>query len=146
MIHISHRPVKPEVLERVFGLIFTTLGRRRNKSEFETVITALFSHTEKIMIGKRMAVYLLLTKNISWSDITDTLKVSTSLVSKCAMTLQNNVEYRRIVGDMAAHDAFVLGLEEIILQLLTEPGRPFSNWKAAWRNKKTIEERKSHGI
>lgn len=146
MIHISNRQVKPEVMERVFGLIFTTFGKRRDKKEFEVVVTALFSRAEKIMIGKRMAVYLLLVKNIPWSDITETLKVSVSLISKCALTLQNNSDYARIVREMAAHDAFVLGLEEIIFQLLSEPGRPFSNWKAAWRNKKSLEERKSRGI
>jgi len=146
MIHISRRPIKPEVLERVFGLIFVMLGRRRDKGEFETVITALFSKTEKIMIGKRLAVYFLLVKNIAWTDIVDTLKVSVSLISKCAMTLQNNAAFERVVIAMAKHDIFIVQMEDLINSLIANPGYSLSNWKNAWRRKKDTQRKKNIGI
>lgn len=146
MIHISRRPLKPEVLERVFGLIFATLGRRRDKSEFETVVTALFSQTEKIMVGKRLAVYFLLAKHIAWTDIADTLKVSVSSISKCAMTLQNNREFSTVITVIAQHDKFIVQMEELMNNLISSPGYSLSNWKSAWRRKKKIERKSNLGI
>lgn len=146
MIHISRRSVNPEVLERVFELIFSTLGRRRNKGEFETVITAVFSQTEKIMIGKRMAVYFLLVKNISWTDIAETLKVSISLISKCAMTLQNNSEFTQIIKEMAARDIFSIKMQKIVNNILIKPGSSLSVWKSVWRRKRKTELNEARGI
>ena len=98
------------------------------------------------MIGKRMAVYFLLVKNIAWSDISDTLKVSVSLISKCSMTLQNNTEFGNVVKAIATHDIFIVQMEELINNLIAKPGYSMSNWKTAWRRKKETERKKSLGI
>ena len=87
-----------------------------------------------------------MTTYIAWSDIVDTLKVSVSLISQCAMTLQNNAAFAKVVIAMAKHDIFIVQMEDLINSLIANPGYSLSNWKNAWRRKKDTQRKKNIGI
>lgn len=61
---ISKRKVDDKVLDKTFRLFFEIVGNRKNRNEFFLVSSELLSPTERIMLGKRIAIVYLLLKDI----------------------------------------------------------------------------------
>jgi len=60
MVQISKRKVKPEVMDRMFKLLFTVIGSQGGEDKFSIIINGLFSPVEKIVVAKRIAILLLI--------------------------------------------------------------------------------------
>ena len=145
MTRISRRPVKEEVLERVFQLLFEAVGKKSKKEEFLNVVYDILSPTERIMIAKRVTIIFLLLKKIDYQTISDVLKVSESTISKFHLIMENS---KGIVGSlqgMLLNDKLLNILDEFILAF-KGPGMHGTNWKSAWQQKFELERRKREGI
>ncbi|MFZ2025725.1 MAG: hypothetical protein WAV30_00365 [Microgenomates group bacterium] len=142
MVQLSKRMVKPEIMERILALLFDVIGKQNDRRQFMTILNGIFSPIEKIVIAKRIAIFLLLSKGIEWRIICDILKVSNASVSKCQMILLNNEEVRKIIKVFMRNEAITLFFDEFLLAFFG-PGTAYMNWKTGLKRKKEIERKKS---
>lgn len=91
------------------------------QEDVENFLEDLLSPTEKIMLVKRLAIAILLTKGYTYDDIDDTLKVSRPTIMNVSYWLkhgktgyQNVVE--RIIKNQKREELFDK-IEEILLRL-----------------------------
>lgn len=80
MGRISRRRINPEVEERVFGIFRNYLAHLTNPLDIQEFLLSLLSYTEQVMIAKRLAIALLLSRGFTYEHIDDTLKVSKSTI------------------------------------------------------------------
>ena len=81
-MQISKKPLSRRIFSKMLLLLFKLLSKKRTQKEFVNIINGVFSIKEQIMIIKRIALIYLLTKNISFHEISRILKVSPCTVSK----------------------------------------------------------------
>lgn len=118
MPHLSKFKMSPEVSEKVSKKFFAILSKAHKNKNLINVLNELFTHTEKVMLAKRMAIILLLDKNIPQSKIVDTLKVSFNTVAKISLVIENG-KYKNILK--TSHKEKI-DLEKIVWSMLTVGG------------------------
>jgi len=145
MSQLSKRRLKKEVSKQLFELTFSLLGKRKGKDDFQQVIFALLSPTERLVLSKRIAVLFLLTKDTDCRIIRDVLKVSTSTISKCVIMLENSENLKRTLQVIAQNEQ----IKDMFLEALSDiysPGSYGINWSNAHKLKKEVERKKKEGI
>ncbi len=142
MVQLSKRRIKPQVMSKMFNLLFDLLGNQNNKGNFDIIVDGLFSPTEKIMVAKRIAIFFLILKGEEWRTVRDTIKVSLASVSKCQMILINNPEMKRALKYISSRREMGIFFDELLLSLFG-PGAAYINWKNAWKRKKELERKKA---
>jgi len=130
------------VMDRMFKLLFTVIGSQGGEDKFSIIINGLFSPVEKIVVAKRIAILLLILKEVDWRNIKEIVKVSLSSVSKCQMILLNNQEMKTTLASIIAKDEMGIFFEELFLAFFG-PGTAYTNWKSAWKRKNELEQKKS---
>ncbi len=145
MTRISKRPVKDDVMERVFQLLFEAVGKKSNKDEFMSIVQDIFSPTERIMIAKRVTIVFLLMKKIDYQTISDVLKVSPSTIAKFQLITENSKGVVKALKSALTNDKLVAFMGEIYLAL-RGPGTYGANWQSGWQIKSALEKQKSQGI
>ncbi len=145
MVQLSRRKVEQDVLEKLFTLFFRIVGKNKDREDFESIIQGVLSPTEKTMIAKRIAIFYLLIKNIDYTIICETLKVSAATVFKFRFILENNSRLVPSFKKIIQNEKIINFLEEIYLTL-RGPGVPGVNWSEAWKHVKRFEKRKAQGI
>ncbi|MBP9715075.1 MAG: hypothetical protein KBD52_01115 [Candidatus Pacebacteria bacterium] len=118
MPHLSRFKMNPEVSEKVSRKFFAVLSKAHKNQNLVNVLNELLTRTEKVMLAKRMAIILLLDKDIPQSKIVDTLKVSFNTVAKIALAIENG-KYKNILK--TSHKEKI-DLEKIVWNMLTVGG------------------------
>ena len=145
MTRISRRPVKDNVMERIFQLFFEAVGKKSKKEDLLEVVHDILSPTERIMIAKRVTIVFLLLKKIDYQTISDVLKVSQSTISKFHLIMDNSKGIVKALQLMLLNDQLINVLDEFLLAI-KGPGVYGTNWKSAWRQKNELERRKREGL
>lgn len=145
MTRISRFKLKDHVLEKLFDLFFEVVGKKKNKEEFNKIIKELLSHTERIMISKRIAIIYLLLKKVDSITIARVLKVSSATISKFNLLTQYSEAIVPTFDNMLKNERIVLFLEEVFNSLY-RPGAPYIDWSSAWQRKKELSRKKKEGI
>jgi len=146
MGRISRRRINPEVEERVFEIFRNYLAHLTNPLEIQEFLLSLLSYTEQVMIAKRLAIALLLSRGFTYEYIDDTLKVSKSTIG--------TVHKQILIGALGYKKAtsHILGrekqenlwnkLEEIVLQLSPPKAYGSGEWAKKSRKGKALAKRK----
>lgn len=142
---VSKNKVEEGVLSKLFDLFFEVIGKKNNRDDFESILQGILSSTEKIMIAKRLAIYYLLIKNIDYTIICATLKVSAATVYKFKFILENNTRIASSFEKIILNEKILNFLEEIYLSI-RGPGIPGVNWSDAWKHVRRFERKKARGI
>jgi len=145
MTRVSKRKVNPDALKKIFDLFFEVAGKRKNKEEFNRIISELLSPTEQIMVAKRVAILYLLQKNIDCRTISRVLKVSSTTISKFSLLSQYSTAIVPALNKALAVDSLTLLMEETFSMMLG-PGTYGVDWKAAWERKHRISRKKDEGL
>lgn len=145
MVRLSRFKLNDEQLEKLFSLFFQIVGRNKNKTEFQKIITDVLSPTERIMIAKRIAIMYLLMKQIDHRTICFVLKVSTATVAKFALIIEKSVGVVPLFKKMLMNEKIVDFFQDVFNSFFA-PGVPGVNWKAAWERKIDRERKKAFGI
>jgi hypothetical protein len=145
MTRISRNPVKEKVLDKMFYLLFETLGNKYDQEEFSQVIYELLSPTERIMIAKRVAIIFLLMKDIDYFSISQVLKVSSSTIANYHTVLLSSKGVVESLKSIVRNEKVANFLEETWLEF-SRPGKPGVNWSNAWKTKNELERKKREGI
>lgn len=145
MTRISRYYLNEGLLNKLFNLFFTVVGKKDDIDEFKETVIDLLSPTERIMIAKRVAIIYLLLKKIDHMTISDTLKVSPSTVAKFHLIMEKSQGIVPTFRKLIRNEKFGEFLEDIYLSF-RGPGTYGVNWTSAWQQKKDLEKRKQIGI
>ncbi len=96
MPHISKDELGKDVLKRLFDQLFKTLNKAGRSNKVKYLASELFTHTERIMIAKRLMVILLLDKGVPQHVICSELHMSPSTVAKFSLNIESG-KYRSIL-------------------------------------------------
>lgn len=97
------------------------------------------------MIAKRIAIMLLIIKDIDYRNICKVLKVSITTVCKYRMLIDHNQAIKQKLTHIQQNEKIVDAISQIYL-LFRPPGGLYVNWKAAWQQKNELERKKQEGI
>ncbi len=145
MTRISKKHVEDEVMDKIYILLFETVGKKSNKNEFFSILNDILSPTEKIMVGKRVGIMFLLLKNIEYELICDILKVSSATVAKFHSIIMGNSGIRNNLSSIITKEKIFDVIVETWLDL-RGPGTYGVNWKSAWQSKLEFQKKKRRGI
>lgn len=145
MVQISKRPVNEYILEKIFELLFSVMGNKNNKKEFFELTDDLFSTTEKIMIGKRIAIIYLYLQGFDARSISRIIKTSTATVAKFARSKDNKKGAVPILKKILLKEQISGALDDFINEIY-KPGVYGVNWKSAWNRRRLRHIKKSTGF
>lgn len=120
MTRISRIPIEKDIWERVWNIFLDSLSSLKKESTADFV-NDLFSDAEKIMLAKRLSVALMVIKDYSPAEISDTLKVSPSTVNSVKKWLNIKGEgYRMILSKIVRSEEmehFFQNIDEILYKM-----------------------------
>lgn len=125
MTKVSRRILNKELEQYIFELFIKTIVDLKTSIDVANFINDLLSPTEKIMLIKRLAIAILLTKGYTYDAIDETLKVSRPTINHVSYWLKHgNSGYQKVVEKIITTqktEAFWDRLEELLLKL-SRPG------------------------
>ncbi|MBN1263225.1 MAG: hypothetical protein JW991_02615 [Candidatus Pacebacteria bacterium] len=136
MSQVSRHPLEKKVEKQVFKLFSDVIDDLRGKEEVKFFFKDLLSPTEKIMLGKRVAIALMLLKGYDYQSINETLKVSSATIGKVALWLKHAGKgYREVLGraiKKQKSEQFWTEIDWQLSRILPPKGK---NWKETFRTK-----------
>ena len=145
MVQISNKRLDDYISSKLSSLLFSLLGKKKNKETFESVIDSIFSSVEKIMILKRVGIIYLLLKGIKKFKIKSTLGVTTNTLDKYSLIIEKNpLVYNKFIK-VIQKDKLTLFLEDF-LNTLYGPGTPGVDWSSARKTQSLIKRKKEQGL
>ena len=81
MAHISRKSLKRKTLDRISQELIEIIAHTRSRKETKALLEELLTPTERVMLGKRLAIIYMIIKEYPFSLIETTLKVSPSTVA-----------------------------------------------------------------
>lgn len=121
MSQISKRILNTRLEERILDLFINAIMGLQTPLEVKNFIEDFFSPTEKIMMIKRLAIAILLSKGHTYEQIDHTLKVSKPTIMKVSHHLRNGTGgYQKVIGKIAQstkREKLLDQIEELFLKL-----------------------------
>ena len=97
MPQISRRPLPKYIQDRMDNSLYEAVSLLKKKEEVIQFIGDLLTKTEKVMIPKRFAIAILLSKGWTFESIKDRLNVTQSTITSVAKTLEFSAGYRKAI-------------------------------------------------
>ena len=146
MGRVSRRHINKDVEERIFEIFRDYIAHLSNLSDIQEFLVSLLSYTEQVMIAKRLAIAVLLSRGFNYEYIDQTLKVSKSTVGTVHKQILTGAPgYKRATSYILGkekRESLWNSLEEILLKI--SPPKRYGS--AAWQGKseegKTLAKRK----
>lgn len=88
MTQVSRNLLTKKVAERIFEILIEVVASLNKPVEIQYFLEDLLSSTEKVMLGKRLAIAYLLLKEYDQRSICNILKVSLTTVSRVNHNIQ----------------------------------------------------------
>lgn len=121
MSKVSKRILNKDLADYIFKLFTKTISALHDKNEVKNFLDDLLSPTEKIMLVKRLAIAILLTKGYTYDTIDNTLKVSRPTIMNVSYWLKHgNSGYQKAVDriiNSQKKEAFLDNIEELLIQI-----------------------------
>lgn len=121
MSKISRRILDKELENKIFEVFLKAIVDIKNFAEAKNFIEDILSPTERIMLIKRLAIAVLLTKGKTYEYIDHTLKVSRATIMTVSLWLKHGKGgYRKVVDNILKiqnRERLIDNIEEILLRL-----------------------------
>lgn len=141
MSKVSRRVLDKELEDRIFEVFLKTVVDIKTPTEAKNFIDDLLSPTEKIMLMKRLAIAVLLTKGKTYEYIDHTLKVSRATIMTVSLWLKHGKGgYRKVVDNILktqSRERLIDNIEEILIRL--SPPKRFRSIEFENKSKKGKE-------
>lgn len=135
MGRVSKRKIDPEIEERIFEIFRDYIATLRDPEDINEFFVSLLSFTEQVMIAKRLAIAILLSRGYNYEEIDQTLKVSKSTVGTVhKQILIGALGYNKAIDRISKKEkleSFWNNLEELMIKI-SKPRRYSS---ASWQKK-----------
>lgn len=133
---VSKYPLDTDIKARTMEVFYQTLADLRNPKEVEKFLNDLLTSTELIMVSKRLAIGILLTKEYDYRAISWILKVSTATVGKIAVWSKTSEGkyFKKVVERILARERleeFWENVTNVYKQLM--PRAVYDPRKGPWR-------------
>ena len=99
MPQVSKRLTNQKIAKRLPELLIETIIDCRNKDHTRKFLDDFLTPTEKIMLGKRLAIAVLLLKDYDYATISQLLKVSSATIGKMVNLLRFSDGGLRIMAE-----------------------------------------------
>lgn len=141
MSKISRRYLNKELEDKILEVFLKTIVDIRTLVEARNFVEDLLSPTERIMLIKRLAIAVLLTKGKTYEYIDHTLKVSRATIMTVSLWLKHGKGgYRRVVDNILKtqnRERLIDNIEEILIRL--SPPKRFGSIEFENKSKKGKE-------
>jgi len=114
MTQVSRFKLKPNVWEKIFDLFSDTLLNAKNKQQLDSFLDGFLSPTEKIMLSKRLAIAVLLSKGNDYQSIKETIRVTTGTIAKVNLLLKTSQGLNNIISEILKRDIGRLLVSDVI--------------------------------
>lgn len=125
MSQVSKRLIEKEVSKKIPQLLIETITDCKNRDHSQKFLDDFLTATEKIMLGKRLAIAVLLLKDYDYRSISDILKVSITTIGRISNLLKLEESGVRMMAerhiDKEKWDDFLSNLSKTFIKL----NRPF---------------------
>ncbi|MBI3306104.1 hypothetical protein HYZ82_03210 [Candidatus Nomurabacteria bacterium] len=113
MSHVSGKKLKRKTWDRISKKLIKTF-EDAGKDGLPSFLNELFTNTEKKMLSKRLAIIILLHKEIPQHRIAEMLHVSSSTVTRMSLNIEIG-KYNSILKVVGRRKGELVGLIEYIL-------------------------------
>src|SRR3989338_7673621 len=122
MTKVSRRHLDKELENYIFNIFIKSIADLDNQLDIKNFLDDLLSPTEKIMLIKRLAIAVLLTKGYTYDQIDHTLKVSRPTIMNVSYFLKHGKSggYQKMANKVLNDQkkaAFFDKIEEILINL-----------------------------
>lgn len=105
MTRVSKRQLPTNELARLGDLLNTCVIRLNTKQKSELFLTDFLTTEEKIMLAKRLVIFIMLSQKYDTKTIQQALKVSYETIRTYKMQLRSkNKEFTEIINSLAKQD------------------------------------------
>ncbi len=130
MPQVSRLPLSKDLEAQMFTLFRNVLADLHKDSDIQEFLDDLLTPTEKIMLGKRLAIAFLLERGYTQRAIHTIMKVSVTTVSAVSLWLHHKGNgYRRVIERIQAEqqlDDFIAQIDERLRFILSRKPLPGS--------------------
>lgn len=99
MVYVSKKPMKYAILIRISDMLIAHIANIRTKPNAEKFLNEILTASEKIMLAKRFAIVVMLSKKQSYVTISKMLKVTPKTIAKINRGLDNG-EFDFIISQL----------------------------------------------
>jgi Trp operon repressor len=124
MTPVSRRSLPKESLKRIEGLLISELCRINQPEKFEPLIEALLTESERVMLAKRMAVFVMAENGISDTDIASSLNLTRVTTAKLRLTYQLAREQKSPVAETVQNKQLWETLKPMLKKFLIKYALP----------------------
>ena len=122
MSKVSKRLINNNLENRIFEVFIKTIVDLKKPIDVQNFLNDLLSPVERIMLIKRLAIAILLTKGYTYEKIDETIKVSNPTIMKVSLGLKYGINngYKKVIDNYLRHknrEESIDKIEEILLQL-----------------------------
>lgn len=82
MIYVSKARLRKDVFQRISKQFYIAILDLKNTKSGARYLSELLTESEQLLLAKRLAVILMLDKNISWTHIQRTLDISRTTIAR----------------------------------------------------------------
>ncbi len=137
MPHISRHIPEKKISDKIYTELIAYLTTKGSVRDRRELAFQLLTHTERIMLAKRLAIICMLGEGYSFEDIQETLRVSPSTVGRLWQGMQKD-KYRHILR--LAKKGLAISIIDLMEKILSLPRpRHAPRWqfldKIKFRNK-----------
>src|SRR3989344_2069503 len=141
MTKVSRRYLDKELENYIFNIFIKSIADLDNQLDIKNFLDDLLSPAEKIMLIKRLAIAVLLTKGKTYEYIDHTLKVSRATIMNVSLWLKHGKGgYRKVVDNILkaqSKQTLIDNIDEILMRL--SPPKRFGSIEFEKKSKKGKE-------
>lgn len=146
MGRVSKRKINPYIEKRILEIFLDYFANLKTPNDINAFLVSLLSPTEQIMISKRLAIAVLLSRGFNYEYIDHNLKVSKSTVATIHRQLMTGaLGYKKAIEYILKkenREGLWNSLEEFFIQLSPPKAYGSLGWEKKSEAGKKIERRK----
>ncbi|MFA5987242.1 MAG: Trp family transcriptional regulator [Candidatus Paceibacterota bacterium] len=93
MPHISRNKISEETFLKINDQLLTAVVQSKNKLHGKQFLNELLTRTERVMLAKRLALFVMLAQKVPERKIADTLQISLSTVWRLGSKDPDNYKF-----------------------------------------------------
>ena len=144
MTQVSRRFLDKKTQEYIFQTFISATSKLSSPSLTQSFLQDLLTPTEQIMLAKRLCIAYMLQKNYPQRAIANTLKLSTTTITRVSTILKSQgTGYKKVIGIMLIDDkisSFFSQLDTLIGKFIPPPKG--GNWHEHYKQKHAYERSK----
>ncbi len=137
VVQISKKFLDKELESELFNQLWFSLGKINASTKASDFYTDLLSQTERLMLAKRIATAILITRGQNMTKIRASLNVSFTTVTNVSSWVKNaRPETKRLLENISKEKSWEALFDKIDEILDKIPPRRHSDWKEEFKQKR----------